>query len=198
MPAAWEAVILPALLFAFEIDGVDRDIRVLRRVEGLVQRLLAPAIHAVRKNHQRLPAVLRLHQLVRREKDGIVELRSTAPAAPLPVAIVSGGLWTLAVVLGARGRAHLVDFMVKFFSRCGEVLQQFDLAIEVDQERLVFGRSRVRDGRRSRRSCSRMTGTRRIGARLVPREHLVHKLVRGLALVFHRSRDATAGVNEQA
>ena len=41
-------------------------------------------------------------------------------------------------------------------------------------------------------------GTRRIGRRLLHRQHLVHELVRSFALVFDCAGDAAAGVNQQA
>jgi hypothetical protein len=46
-----------SLLLAFEVDGVDAHVRAVRRLDGLVERLLAAAIDAVRENHQRLAAV---------------------------------------------------------------------------------------------------------------------------------------------
>ena len=128
-----------ALLLAFEVDGVDGHVGAFGRIDRFVQRLLAAPVHAVGEDHQRLPAVFGLHQLIRGQKNRVVELRAAAAGAWL-LAVVAAGLRPLAVVLRSASRAHLVQFVVQLVARVGEVLEQLHLVVKVNQERLVLRR----------------------------------------------------------
>ena len=65
---------------------------------------------------------------------------------------------------------------MQLFARRGKVLEQFDLAVEVEEKGLV-----------GLRSC--------LG---IGRQHLVHELAGRLALVLHGARQAAAGVHQQS
>src|SRR5437870_1267682 len=59
-------------------DRVNNRIGPLRCLDGVLQGLLASAIHSVREDHERLPALLFLDHFVRRQKDRIVERRAAS------------------------------------------------------------------------------------------------------------------------
>src|ERR1700722_11403845 len=91
--------IVVVLLLAFEVDGVDGYVGAVGCIDSIVERFLAAAVDAVRKDNQGLAAVLRLHQLVRGEIDGVVEF-GAATVARLASAVVAGGFGALAGVAG--------------------------------------------------------------------------------------------------
>jgi hypothetical protein len=171
---------LAALLLAFEVDGINGHAGTVGRVHRVVQRLLAAAVHAVGEDNQRLAAILGLHQLIGSEEDRIVKQRAGPAAATLTLrsAAVSAGIRTLRVVLGGAGRAHIIQLVVQLVARGGEVTEQLDLAVEVDEEGLVRGGAGPWFGRL--------------------RQHCIDKFARRLALVLHGAGDAAAGVDEQA
>ena len=111
------------------------------------------------------------------EIDGVIELGTAAAARLAGAAVVAvSGFRALAGAAGGAGGPHVVELAVQFFARRREVLQQLNLAVEVDEERLIGS-----------------------GAGLGIRgEHLVDKLFAGLALVVQGAGDAAAGVNQQA
>src|ERR1019366_4029788 len=59
-------------LFALEIDGIDQGIGPLRRFDGFGKQRSAAVIHAIGEQDERLAALLRAHQFVAGEQDGIV------------------------------------------------------------------------------------------------------------------------------
>ncbi len=156
-------------------------------IQRLVQSLFASAIQAIRENHQCLAAIFWLHQFIRREKDGVIQLCPVARVSPLPLPVVSCRLRTLRVIVRAPGRTHLLNLVIELLPRGREVLQQFNLAIKVQQKRRVSS-SRCAFGRLRRAIVARFP----IG------QHLVHKLGRRFALVFHRCAHAPARVDQQA
>jgi len=85
------------------------------------------------------------------------------------------------VLLGAR-RPHVVQLVVQLVARVGKVLQQLDLAVKVNEKRLIGLR-----GSASSRS--------RLGIR---RQHQVDKLARRFAFAFHRGGYAAARVNKES
>src|SRR6516165_4741569 len=68
----------------FKKNRIHQRVRPLRHFDATSQTHLASGIHPVRKNDQRLPSGLLLHDLVRPEQHRVVQVRSAAaPTAPL-------------------------------------------------------------------------------------------------------------------
>ncbi len=129
-------------------DRIHDRVGPLRRLDGVLQRLLASAIHSVGKDDHRLAAFLFPHDFVRCEIDRVVK-RGAASHSPRISPTAAGitattGISTApASVPGARivfGRRDLQqpERRLQFLVRRGQVLQQFHLAIEVNQEGLVL------------------------------------------------------------
>ena len=129
-------------------DRIHDRVGPLRRLDGVLQRLLASAIYSVGKDDHRLAALLFPHDFVRREIDRVVK-RGAASHSPRSSPTAAGitattGISTApASVPGARivfGRRDLQQPQrgFQFLVRRGQVLQQLHLAIEVNQEGLVL------------------------------------------------------------
>ena len=124
-------------LFALEQDGVDDRVRALRCFDGAFESFLAAAIDSVRKDDHGLAARLLLHQLIGREIDGVIEMRSAAaPVTSVPVSL----LVRILIVARVLALRHLeqVQRRVELLGRRGQVLQKLHLMIEVNQKRLVL------------------------------------------------------------
>ena len=97
------------------------------------------------------------------------------PVAAISAAIAATGFRALVVVL-LRGWPHAVELVVQLVARVGEVFEQLDFAVKVNQEGFVA-----------------LDAGFRIGG-----EHEVDELAGGLALGVHGRRDAAAGVDQKA
>ncbi len=99
-------------------------------------------VHAVGKHDQRFAALLLAHQLVGSEENRVVELRSAAVhVAALPAsasrtavpasAVTAAPVASAAIVLRRRQR---LQRGLQLGPRGSEILQQLDLAVEVNHE----------------------------------------------------------------
>ena len=109
------------------VDGVDDGARLLCGVDGGPQRLLAPLVNTVREENQHLAPALLSSDLIRGEIDGVIEQRLRAR-----IRSASPGI-RLGRVQQAGALLHLL------FAR-SQILQQFHLAIEVDDETAILCR----------------------------------------------------------
>ena len=61
-----------------EIDGVDNGVGTLGGLDRALQVSLAATVDAVRENNESLSTLLFFHQFIRRQKNGVVKLRTAA------------------------------------------------------------------------------------------------------------------------
>ncbi len=109
----------------------------------MFEGFLAATVDPVGEDDERFSALLLFHQFVGREIDGVVEKSAgTAGAVPAMAAITpsacAGGSTAARTCLQVLRRVDLVDGRVKLLVGGGEILEEFDLAIEVDEEGLVL------------------------------------------------------------
>src|SRR5580704_7072319 len=78
------------VLVSSYIDGVDDGLGLLRRFNGAVQGFLAASILSIGQDHDGLPALLLLGNLIAGEKYGVIEQRAGSPLCPgLPGTLVA-------------------------------------------------------------------------------------------------------------
>ena len=120
-------------MLALVVDGVNDRVGTLRGFDGAVQRFLTAAIDAVGEDYEGLAALLLFHEFDGGEIDCVVKLGSTTammPAAGL-VGVTAGGF--------KLRRSQLTDGGAQLVLVGGEVGQQVDLIVELDDEGLVLG-----------------------------------------------------------
>ena len=155
---------------------------------------LLPRSAPSEKIDQRLAPGFRLHQIVRSEINGIVELRTAAGRLRLSgSAVVSSSFGTLPIVVLLGRWSHRVNLLVQLFAGVGEVLKQLHFAIEMDEECLAS-----RNGIRclGRRRGSRCAG--RAAGRGTGRQHQVDELFRCFTFGIHGRHHAAARINQQS
>jgi len=125
-----------------EEDAVDEGVGTQSGFERFVERFLAAAVDAVGEDDEGFPALLLFHEFVRGEINGIIQESAAAVtvavrAATVAAAAASGGTAAGAGLRELR-RVELVDGREEFLTGGGEVLHEFDLVIEMDEEGFVF------------------------------------------------------------
>ena len=130
-----------------EEDAVDEGVGALGGFDGFLEGLLAAVVDPVGEDDQRFAAMLFFHQLIGGEIDGVVEECASATVAGAAVASMAtvassststGGTAATGAGLRELGRVDLVNGRQELLARGGEVLEEFDFAVEVDDEGLVF------------------------------------------------------------
>jgi len=140
----------------------------------------AAAIASVGQHHDRLAPLLLGHQLFRRQQDCVVQLgpaagplpagiSAAATRVPAALGILTAGLASIVVVIPLVDLQQ-VQRVFQFLARRREVLQKLHLAVEVDQERLVF----------------------------VLAQHVLEELVAGVPLFTQHAPLALAGIDQQS
>ena len=147
----------------------------VRGVNCVVEVFLAATVFAVREHNQRFSAFFGLHQVVGGQEDCVVKLRAAAVAARLAATVVSAGLRAIGGIPLPFRWSHCVQLAVQVIAGAGKVLQQLDLAVEVDKE-------------------GRVTRSRTLGA---GGQHQVNELPGRLLFVFHGRRNTAAGIDEE-
>ena len=128
-----------AFFLVGEEDAIDEGVGALRGFDGFGEGFLAAAVDAVGEDDEGLAALLLFHEFVGGEVNGVVEKRAATMAVTAGAAAVST---TSAATAGTGLRelraVDLVDGGEKFLAGRGEVLEEFDFVIEVDEEGFVF------------------------------------------------------------
>src|SRR5205807_6057102 len=134
------------LLLLHKEDRVDNRVGPLRSLDGVLEALLASAVHSVREDDQRLPALLFVDHFVRSQKNRVVECRASSDPPRVSAATsptwISATAWISATtsVTGAGIVVRLLCGLqqlergLQFLVRRGQILEKFHVAIEVDQE----------------------------------------------------------------
>ena len=136
-----------------------------RRLDGPTQADLAARVHAISQQDQRLAPFLLAHQLIGRQEDSVIQCGTSAATMPT------------AAATSLRAAARLVELRhVKFLQRRfqllvrrGQVLQQLDVPIKMDDEGLVLFRT----------------------------HQVVQEAIAGRALLLQHASLTHAGVNQQ-
>ena len=131
-----------ALFLVGEEDAVDEGVGAQGGFERIVEGFLAAAVDAVGEDDEGFAAVLLFHQFVRGEVNGIVEQSASAVTVAVGAAAVAAATATGGTATGAGlrilRRVELIDGREEFLTVRGEVLEEFDLAIEMNEESLIF------------------------------------------------------------
>src|SRR5271155_3552884 len=129
-PSQARIVVVIVVLVAAYIDAVDDGFGLLTRFNGAVHGLLAAPVLSIGQDHDGLAAGLLFRDFIAGQKNGVVEFRACASRAPVrPRTLVAGGN-ALDQRLGVNQPHGLLQLGVIG----GQVLQQLDLAIEVDHK----------------------------------------------------------------
>ena len=137
-----------------EQNRVNHRVRALSRFDGFRESFLAAVIYTVRKNDQRLAALLFSHQFVGRQINPIVEegsraswvlataSRTRAASSRITISGTAAASTTIAAV-STTAPCELWSFErleggLQFWFRRGEVLQQLHFPVEMNQECKVF------------------------------------------------------------
>src|SRR5262249_54848848 len=143
-------------------NRVDNGVGSLGGFERLLQRFFASVVHAIRKHDERLPPVLGLHHFVRGKVDRVVQqcpaamtaaattttvtASSAATARPAASSTRPGSSSTLPTArsatanqLGLFWGLQFPQSRFQFFTRGGQILQQLNLSVKVDDESGVLG-----------------------------------------------------------
>src|SRR5208283_2530283 len=109
------------------------------------QSLFAPVVHAIGKNNHRLPPLLLAHQLIRRQKDRVIQSRPAAPrmssasAAPASsTALTPSPAAPASAATVILRRLQRLQRRLQFRPRCREVLQQLHIFVEVNPKRQIL------------------------------------------------------------
>jgi hypothetical protein len=133
-----------AFFLVREENAINQGVGALRGFDGFAERFLAAAVDAVGEDDEGFTALLLFHEFVGGEVDGIVEecaasvtVAVRASAASTAAAVATRGA-AAGVGLRELRRVDLVDRCEKFFARRGEVLEEFDFVVKMDEEGFVF------------------------------------------------------------
>jgi hypothetical protein len=127
-----------AFFFISEKDAVDEGVGALRGFGGIGERFLAAMVDTVGEDDESFAALLLFHEFVGGEVNRVVEKRAPAVAMAVRTAAVSTSTAAARTGLGVLRRVDLVDGREEFLAGRGEVLKEFDFAIEMDEESLIF------------------------------------------------------------
>jgi len=133
-----------AFFLVGEEDAVDEGVGALRGLDRLAERFLAAAVDSVGEEDDGFSALLLFHQFIGGEVNGVIEKRAAAvavsmrAAATLTATTATGGTATTGAGLRELRRVKLIDGREEFLAGGGEVLEEFDFVIEMDEEGFVF------------------------------------------------------------
>ena len=124
-----------------EEDAIDEGVGALGGFQRFTEGFLAAAVDAVGEDDQGFAALLFFHEFAGGEIDGIVEKGAAAVAVTTGTAAVAAGSSRGATARAGLGKLRGVDLIdggLEFLARGGEVLEEFDFVIEMDEEGFVF------------------------------------------------------------
>lgn len=125
-------------------NAVDKGVCALCRFDGFSEGFLAAAVDAVGEDDERFAALLLFHQFIGGEVDGVVQKSArTAMAVPAAAVVSAAGITASGGTTPGTGARELrgvdlVDGSLKFLARGGKVLEELDLAIEMDDKGFVL------------------------------------------------------------
>jgi hypothetical protein len=110
----------------------------LRAFDGFGERFLAAVVDAVGEDDEGFAALLLFHEFVGGEVNRVVEKCAPAVAMAVRTAAVSASTAAAGTGLGELRRVDLIDGREEFLAGRREVLEEFDFAIEMYEESLIF------------------------------------------------------------
>ena len=167
-------------IVALEKDGINDCVCPLGRLNRGVESFFAPSVDSIGKKHKSFATLLFLHEFIRGEIDRVIEGGSPAvvttmmaaamstarPISASASAITSSVVFWWSVFPGSK---RVQRFLQLLMGR-GQVLQQFHLSVEVNDEGFV----------------------------LILAGHLVKKTMAGAALLIEHTALTEASVDQQA
>ena len=133
-----------ALFLVGEEDAIDECVGAQGGFERFVEGFLAAPVDTVGEDDEGFAAVLLFHKFVGGEVNRVVEegAATATVAAAVGAASVAAATATRGTAAGTGlrelRRVELIDGREEFLTVRGKVLKEFDLAIEVDEESLIF------------------------------------------------------------